>query len=137
MANDNQPQAVSSSFWDRVEGISSNPATSSGAAADSSNAVMANPPAQPQPGVSHSFWDRVEGKTPSQIQQSSQTSTAKAQAPSSAFDKIHKGLEQGVADGFGLTAQDDDPHKLSLMDMMGQTWSNLKRSAIHSYENLG
>jgi hypothetical protein len=60
-----------------------------------------------------------------------------AEAPRSGLDKIHKGLEQGVAEGFGLTAPDGDPHKLSLMDMAHQTWSNLKRSAIHSYENLG
>ena len=65
------------------------------------------------------------------------TQPKEPQTPPSALDKIHKGFEQGVADGFGLTAPDDDPHKLDLMDMMGQTWSNLKRSAIHSYENLG
>lgn len=137
MANDNQTQtpAVNNAFWDRVEGKSASTATPASAVSDSSTPVSANPPVQAQPGASHSFWDRVEGKTSSQL--SSQASTAKPVAPSSAFDKIHKGLEQGVADGFGLTAQDDDPHKLSLMDMIGQTWSNLKRSAIHSYENLG
>ena len=60
-----------------------------------------------------------------------------SETPSSGLDKIHKGLEQGVAEGFGLTAPDGDLHKLSLMDMAHQTWNNLKRSAIHSYENLG
>jgi hypothetical protein len=57
--------------------------------------------------------------------------------PASPFDNIKQGVSQGFADGYGLTAPDDDPRKLELTDMLGQTWSNLKKSAIHSYENLG
>src|SRR5258708_2705807 len=55
----------------------------------------------------------------------------------SPFDKIWKGVTQGFADGSGLTAPNDDPTKLEWGDILGQTWSNIKNSAIHSYENLG
>lgn len=51
---------------------------------------------------------------------------------------IHKGLEQGVADAFGLKPPNpSDPHSLTLGDMVKQTYSNLKQGAIHSFENMG
>ena len=52
--------------------------------------------------------------------------------------KWHKGIEEGMQDGLGLKAPDpNNPHSLGISDVASQTWNNLKRAAIHSYENLG
>ena len=61
MPNDNQdqPQATSSPFWDRVEGKSASPIAAAPSAPSS-----ASPNVQSQPGVSHSFWNRVESTHP-------------------------------------------------------------------------
>ena len=51
------------------------------------------------------------------------------------LQKLDRGLQDGVAAGFGLTPNTD--HTLSVNDAMSQTWANLKKSAIQSYHNLG
>src|SRR5207247_628986 len=81
---------------------------------------------------------------PSQIQQASQPAepqgdiVTRAVEGNPALQKIDRGLQQGVAAGFGLTPPDPNhPESMKWSEAIGQTWDNLKKSAQHSFKTLG
>src|SRR5260370_34705026 len=112
MPNDNQTQTVNNSFWDKVE---STPIAATGAAPSSASSAPAIPTPVPAsqsqtPAVSHSFWDSVEGKTPSTVQvgqaKQSQGDIIDRAVAGTSLEPINRGIQQGVAAGFGLKAPD-------------------------------
>src|SRR5258708_13639852 len=97
-------------------------------------------PTQATPAPSQGDWE-VVSKSPAPGSDDEQTDNSFAPetlAKHPVLTKWHRGIETGMQEGLGFTSPDpNNPHSLGISDIASQTWNNLKRAAIHSYENLG
>src|SRR5437773_6155088 len=119
------------------------PKTSGTAAPTAAPKTSGTTPTPAPAATSDLFHDLAAGKNPDPLAQTSGTPIPSGdiidRAVAGTFlEPINRGIEQGVAAGFGLKAPDPNhPESLTFADAAKQTWNNLSRSASRSYEKLG